>query len=49
MLDYNMYSEKELILNNMLDFISCKIYHDTNILQPYALNLANFLESQYII
>ena len=49
MLDYNIYSDNELVLNTMLDTISYKIWYDTNVLQPYILSLANFLESQYII
>lgn len=49
MLDYNIYSDNELVLNNMLDFISCAIYYETHVMQPYILNLANYLESQYIL
>lgn len=49
MLDYNIYSDKELVLNNMLDTISYRVWHETNVLQPYILNLANYLDSQYII
>lgn len=49
MLDYNIYNERELILNNMLDLISCAVYYETHILQPYILNLTNYLESQYIL
>lgn len=33
----------------MLDFISYAIYYETHILQPYILNLANYLETQYIL
>lgn len=49
MLDYNIYNEKELILNNMLDFIKCKIYLETNVLQLQIFKLVNDLESQYIL
>ena len=49
MLDYNIYNDNELVLNNMLDFISYAVYYETHIIQPYILNLTNYLESQYII
>lgn len=49
MLDYNIYNDNELVLNILLDFISCAVYNETHIIQPYILSLANFLESQYII
>ena len=49
MLDYSIYNDNELVLNTMLDTISYKIYHETNVLQPYILNLANYLETQYIL
>lgn len=49
MLDYNIYSDNELVLNTMLDTISYRIWHETNVLQPYILNLTNYLESQYIL
>lgn len=49
MLDYNIYNDNELVLNNMLDFISYAVYYETHIIQPYILNLTNYLESQYIL
>lgn len=49
MLDYNIYNDNELVLNILLDFITSTIYYETFILQPYILNLANYLETQYIL
>lgn len=49
MLDYNIYNDNELVLNTMLDTISYKIWYETNVLQLYILNLANYLETQYIL
>lgn len=43
------YTTLEYILNNMLDFIACKPYYDTNILQPQIISIYADLEKQYTL
>lgn len=43
------YTTLEYILNNMLDFIACKPYYETGILQPQIISIYADLEKQYTL
>lgn len=42
-----MYNILEYIFNNMLDFIACRAYYETGILQPSIISIYADLEKQY--
>lgn len=44
-----MYNNIEILMNTMLDFIACKPYFETGILQPQIINIYADLEKQYTL
>lgn len=44
-----MYNELETVINTMLDFIACKPYYETGVLQPSIISIYADLEKQYTL